>query len=522
MTIGHDEGNPETDLASAPSFSHEPLPRKPRAVSLRVKVTLVMMLVMMVSLGLSTAIEYFHYRDRSLSTMSMMASQTGQVIENALLRDMLLSDFGRIQSTFDSIAEDKRIRTLYLLDTTGRVVFAPELNGVGQTLDNRDVSCQPCHHLPPSERPSGVVVTNADGVTVFRSMHPIENRPQCMGCHGADQRLIGLLLTDLSVQPVQAALAADLRDNLIWWIGTTLVVVVLVNFATNQMVLNRLHNMAQALSGFGGESTLPHLSERPNDEIGRLSKAFNAMVERVGQRESENRALWRSVKDRMQERERLLRSLITAQEEERRRVARELHDELGQDLSGTAIRIENARRAIARDPQAAFDLLEQAQSTIAEATDRMYDMILGLRPSVLDDLGLAAALRTQCQRTLEPAGIAFELETLGLSDRLPPEIETVLFRISQEALTNVLRHAKAGNVRLRLSRNENTVEAEIQDDGIGFDPSDFAAFGDEHGLGLLGMRERVEQFGGTIEIQSRPGAGSRIRVILAMSSDVDV
>src|SRR3972149_6765705 len=137
--------------------------------------------------------------------------------------------------------------------------------------------------------------------------------------------------------------------------------------------------MAQALSGFGGESTLPHLSERPNDEIGRLSKAFNAMVERVGQRESENRALWRSVKDRMQERERLLRSLITAQEEERRRVARELHDELGQDLSGTAIRIENARRAIARDPQAAFDLLEQAQSTIAEATERMYAMILGLR-----------------------------------------------------------------------------------------------------------------------------------------------
>jgi signal transduction histidine kinase len=224
----------------------------------------------------------------------------------------------------------------------------------------------------------------------------------------------------------------------------------------------------------------------------------------------------------MRERERLLRSLITAQEEERRRVARELHDELGQDLSGTAIRIENARRAIARDPQAAFDLLEQAQSTIAEATERMYDMILGLRPSVLDDLGLAAALRTQCQRTLEPAGIAFELETLGLSDRLPPEIETVLFRISQEALTNVLRHAKAGNVRLRLSRNENTVEAEIQDDGIGFDPSDFAAFGDEHGLGLLGMRERVEQFGGTIEIQSRPGAGSRIRVILTMSSDVHV
>jgi len=522
MGIGQDKTKLDVGLPNTGLLSAEPSSARSPAISLRVKVTLVILLMMVLSLGLSTGIEYVHHRDRALSNMSLMASQTGQVIENALQRDMLLSDFDRIQHTFDDIAKDKRIRTLYLLDPTGRVVFAPNQEGVGQKLDNQDVSCQPCHHLPPAERPSGIVVTDAEGATVFRSMHPIENRPECMSCHNSGQRLNGLLLTDLSIQPVEAALAADLRDDLIWWIGTTLVVVFLVNVATNQLVLSRLHDMAQALSRFGIERTPPRLSEEPNDEIGRLSMAFNAMVDRVGQRENENRTLWGSLKNRAEERGELLRRLITAQEEERRRVARELHDELGQELSGTALSIENARRTLPRDPQLAMELLERAQSTIAEATERMYDLILGLRPSVLDDLGLAAALRTQCQRTLEPAGITFELETQGLSDRLPPETETVLFRIFQEALTNVLRHAKAGNVRLRLSRNENTVEAEIQDDGIGFDPSDFAASGDEHGLGLLGMRERVEQFGGTIEIQSRPGAGSRIHVILVLSGDVHV
>ena len=519
MAIGHGPAEIDNDLERPRTPNTPSSPAPSRAVSLRVKVSLVTMLVMVLSLGLSTVIEYVHHRERALSNMSLMASQTGQVIESALQIDMLLSDFERIQHTFDEIAKDNRIRTLYMLDTTGKVVFAPNQEGVGQKLDNNDASCQPCHHLPPAERPPGVVVTDAEGVTVFRSMHPIENRPQCMGCHPPSQRLNGLLLTDLSIQPVEAALAADLRDNLIWWIGTTLLVVLLVNVATNQMVLSRLHNMAQALSHFGSEQTPLRLSEKPNDEIGRLSMAFNAMVDRVGRRESENRTLWRSLKKRVQERGELLRRLITAQEEERRRVARELHDELGQELSGAALSIENARRAFARDSQTAMELLEQAQKTITEATDRMYELILGLRPSVLDDLGLVAALRTQCQRTLGPAGIAFELDADGLSDRLPLEIETVLFRVFQEALTNIQRHSRAENVTLRLSRDPDAVEGEIRDDGVGFDPMHFSiASGNEQGLGLLGMRERVEQCQGSIEIESEPHAGTRIRVLLPLDS----
>lgn len=517
MAIGHGSADPDNDLARPQSLLPPASPAIARAVSLRVKVTSVILLVMVLSLGISTGIEYLHHRERALSNMSLMASQTGQVIENALQRDMLLSDFEGIQQTFDDIALDNRIRTLFLLDTTGRVIFSPKQRRVGQTLDNLGASCQPCHQLEPPDRPSGVVVTDADGVTVFRSMHPIENRPQCMRCHDSDQRLIGLLLTDLSVEPVQAALSVDLRDNLLWWIGTTLVVVILVNVATDQMVLRRLQKMAQALSRFGSQPTPPRLSEEPNDEIGRLSMAFNAMVDRVGRRESENRALWQSLKKRVQERGELLRRLITAQEEERRRVARELHDELGQELSGASLSIENARRAISRDPETATDLLEQAQKTITKATDRMYELILGLRPSVLDDLGLVAALRTQCQRTLGPAGIAFEMEASGLSDRLPLEIETVLFRVFQEALTNIQRHARAGKVTLRLSREADAVEGEIRDDGVGFDPSHFwIASGNEQGLGLLGMRERVEQCQGRIEIDSQPDTGTRIRVHLPL------
>src|SRR3990172_7850216 len=207
MAIGHGPAEIDNDLERPRTPNTPSSPAPSRAVSLRVKGSLVTMLVLVLSLGLSTVIEYVHHRERALSNMSLMASQTGQVIESALQIDMLLSDFERIQHTFDDIAKDNRIRTLYLLDPTGRVVFAPNQEGVGQKLDNQNVSCQPFHHLPPAERPSGIVVTDAEGATVFRSMHPIENLPEFMSCHNSGQRRNGLLLTVLSIQPVEAALA---------------------------------------------------------------------------------------------------------------------------------------------------------------------------------------------------------------------------------------------------------------------------------------------------------------------------
>jgi signal transduction histidine kinase len=483
-----------------------------RPVSLHVKVSALIIVPMLFILILSTAIAYVQQRDRALASMSVLASQTGSVIQHVLQRDMLLSDFESIQLTFDAIGQDDRIRTLYLLDTNGKVVFAPNRDGVGRQLDYHDETCQPCHRLPPALRPSGVVVTVGEGQPVFRSMHPIENQPQCYGCHDPAKRINGLLLTDLSIAPVESALAADLRHNLTWWVGTVLVTGLLANLAVHRMVLRRLSGLASAMADMGRKGLAVRLAERPADEIGRLSTSFNTMTERIQQREIENQELSDALKRRSEERGELLERLISTQEEERKRVARELHDELGQGLSSAALTIEVAQRAMEHDPVNASRHLEQAHEIIAAATDRMYDLIMGLRPSVLDDLGLAAALRSHAERALEPAGISFKMEVSAASDRLSPATETALFRIFQEAITNVLRHARASQVVLRIAVVDGLVEAEVEDNGIGFEHARWGDDGGPRGLGLLGMRERTQQLGGRIEIHSQPGLGTKLLI----------
>lgn len=238
--------------------------------------------------------------------------------------------------------------------------------------------------------------------------------------------------------------------------------------------------------------------------------------------ESEVYRLNAELQVRVEERGELLGRILTAQEEERKRLARELHDELGQDLSSMALTVELAQRMAERDPQGAVRHLDQTRTMIAEATDQMYNLILGLRPSVLDDLGLVTALQAQAKRTLEPAGITFDLEPKGLAKRLPPALETVLFRIFQEALSNVQRHAKACHVHLRLERDDGMVVAEIRDDGTGFDV--IASSGGPwkgRGLGLRGMHERAVQCGGDLVVDSRLGEGTRIRVRLPLAEGAD-
>jgi signal transduction histidine kinase len=313
-----------------------------------------------------------------------------------------------------------------------------------------------------------------------------------------------------------------LKNNLAWWVATVIVTAVLANLAVNRWVLGRLSGLAEAMENIGDRGLAAKLPETPTDEIGRLSTAFNTMADQVRRREQENTTLSAALEERAEERGKLLERLISAQEEERKRVARELHDELGQSLSSTSLSVELAQRAIKDGEEATGSHLEQAHDLIADATDRMYQLIHGLRPSVLDDLGLVAALRSHAQQVLQPAGIAFDIDASELGQRLPPVVETALFRIHQEALTNILRHAQAERVQLRLVRENGAVTAEIRDDGVGFDPAASRGEGQSRqSYGLLGMQERAILLGGQVEIESQPGHGTRLQVRIPVSEPDD-
>jgi PAS domain S-box-containing protein len=210
------------------------------------------------------------------------------------------------------------------------------------------------------------------------------------------------------------------------------------------------------------------------------------------------------------ERQKALSSqLLTAQEEERRRLAVELHDELGQVLTAVKINLESLQRAPAGQPRPAA--LDGAIRSVDDALQRVRDIALDLRPSVLDDLGLSAALRWYVDRLARGAGVEAHLSIDAIPD-LDTGLATACFRVAQEALTNVARHAQARNVWLDLRLLPDGLELSVSDDGIGFDVSaarDRAIAGAS--VGLLGMQERVSLAGGQYEILKRPAGGVEVR-----------
>lgn len=298
-----------------------------------------------------------------------------------------------------------------------------------------------------------------------------------------------------------------------WWVGAILITAVVVNLAMSNIVIKRLQRLAQALAGFGQDQLSLRLPADDPDEIGQLSEAFNSMSHRIEEEVAENRALSNHLNQQSQQRGQLLKHLITAQEDERKRVARELHDDLGQALGALALQAEAIERLIDSDTEGAINQLNLTRELITDTTDRMYELILALRPSTLDDLGLVAALQSHAERFLSGSGITFELNAAGLTSRLEPEMETALYRIYQEALNNVRRHSGAKNVSITVTMKDGYLESEIQDDGHGFDPRRLDSSEDSpHGLGLLGIKERVNQWGGNVEIITKPGSGTLIRL----------
>jgi signal transduction histidine kinase len=228
-----------------------------------------------------------------------------------------------------------------------------------------------------------------------------------------------------------------------------------------------------------------------------------------------------TIRDNSAQMEHLAAQVISAQEEERRRVARELHDEAGQALTAVIIGLE---RGLASMPDTyAADLPVQPRQLIsnlrdlaAQTLDEVRKLALELRPSVLDDLGLVAALRQYVRAIEERSGLETQLTVVGLdegTDRLPPAVETALFRIAQEAMTNAIRHARAKSVHVRLRRTDAKVSLEIRDDGVGL--QSVPAERGEH-LGMFGMRERARLLRGDFHATPVSPRGTLVQVSIPL------
>ncbi len=212
----------------------------------------------------------------------------------------------------------------------------------------------------------------------------------------------------------------------------------------------------------------------------------------------------------------LARAVWRVQEEERRRLARELHDGLGQTLTALKNQLEWLARRSAAGSEAAQEASLAAQ-VAGQALQETRELSRLLRPAALDDMGLETALRSLCRSLAEGTGLAIDLEAQGLDRRLDADLETVVFRIAQEALANVLRHSGAERARLAVECADGRIRLLVADRGRGFDPAAPGGGGD--GIGLRGIRDRVELFGGRFQLESRPGEGTRLAVELPLGRE---
>jgi signal transduction histidine kinase len=215
-----------------------------------------------------------------------------------------------------------------------------------------------------------------------------------------------------------------------------------------------------------------------------------------------------AIKERM--RGELIKRVLTAQEDERRRIARELHDETGQSLSALILNLDIARAGAGDHPQTA-EALERLKGLAETALEEVRKLIYDLRPTILDDLGLTAALRWYAHEQLEPRGVEVTF-LIGIGQaRLDTVVETTLFRIAQEAMWNIVKHAGATRAEVRLDPIPGGVRLAVHDNGRGFRPDEQRRFDPlRGGLGLGGMRERAALIGGTVSIRSSEGHGTEV------------
>lgn len=288
-------------------------------------------------------------------------------------------------------------------------------------------------------------------------------------------------------------------------LAATIGVSILVNYLLMRLAFHPLFQLRETMEAIRrGQLTARAPSNVADPDASQLATAFNIMIDELEKYRRSSSSV-----------------ILRALEEERKRIARELHDETSQALANLVIRIEMLLETVHEktDDQLAAEL-ERLRDFVAHTLNETRRLTYDLRPTILDDLGLVPAIRWLIKDKLDPEGLNSSFEVVGCQQRLSDEVETTLFRIVQEALTNVVRHADAKNVKVEVRQTDEHITVSVEDDGRGFDvrsirPDDPRG----RGLGLFGMRERAELVGGTLTVTSRIDHGTRIEAVIPYNRD---
>jgi signal transduction histidine kinase len=326
--------------------------------------------------------------------------------------------------------------------------------------------------------------------------------------------MIGLETLDLAkiheealVTLVLPSYAPDSRAGIVRRAGTF--------FARTITPIEKTHRTAQEANAHLNH-TIETLSQRSLE----LLAANRELKREVMQRKSAEKSLRKSEghyaqlleqSRRMQEQLRLLsRQLLLAQEEERKKISRELHDVIAQTLTSINVQLATLKKEAALDARGIERNIARTQRLVEKSVDVVHRFARELRPTVLDDLGLIPALHTFMKNFRKETGVRVSLSAFAAVEEVNGDRRTVLYRIAQEALTNVARHAQASHVEVRIQKVDGGVCMKIKDDGKGFQEQRLAGGRESKRLGMVGMRERLEMVGGQLTVTSTPGKGTTV------------
>ena len=418
-----------------------------------------------------------------------------------------------------------------LVALDGRILASTRPNRIGSESDHgfslrgmiRDhrqtvSACHDCHTPPAPSEPQAEVLAFAPlervqwGVTVRQSEEEVF----------AATRLLQTRIFGLMIVAVAGALV--------------------LTYLTTRSVIVPVQALTAATQRIAAGDLDSPIKTPARDEVGVLARSFDEMRVRLKNSTAEIQAWNRELDARVRERTaayeaaakdnarlyaelqrkeqlrgELLHRVISAQEDERKRIARELHDETSQSLTALMVGLDTVHMALAQDAQKADKHLRSSKAIAESLLKNIHRLVADLRPSLLDDLGLVPAIEWYGEQRLKPLGITLHLDGKGIKARLLPSVETALFRIVQEAMTNIVRHSQATDVQIQFKQRDGHVSLRISDNGRGFDPQALQPVNwHEQGLGLRGMQERAEILGGQFDLQAEPGKGTVITVRVPM------
>ncbi len=450
------------------------------AVSVRVKMMgMALGLVLLLGIGILWQVRASLTRTLQLQLENQSVTIASDLAARAT-DPILLNDLVALQKLLeDTQANNPTLRYAFIVDKYGRVLVHTFGSGFPLALLS-------ANRLSEYDHSHTIIIQGEDGL-VWDTAVPIFNGQA------------GMLRVGLSDTGLRATIATVSGQILLMIVLVSAIGVLGVTILT--FVLTRpLRELVEASRSVALGDFSKRLSRWANDEIGDLAEAFNSMTIELARMDEIRR-------EREQLRRQLLEKVIVTQEEERSRISRELHDSTSQNLTSLMLGLKNLQ-TISQD-----DYLKQQAEVLrqvaAQTLEVVHDISVHLRPRILDDLGLPAALDqlTREWQTLHKTPLDLFIHIS--EERLPGEIETVIYRIVQESLTNVARHAHANSVSVLIEQRGGDVIVLVEDDGQGFEPDRLT--GNRH-LGLEGMRERAELLGGRLTVESRPGAGTCVHV----------